>query len=344
VAPLLLIHFGKVPLLSPAVNLVAAPIVAASTMVGAIGVAGLEFLIVPASWLAGLVLALARGAAGWPQLEAWALATVLGVTATIWLAPRLRVVGVATASFVLAISLVTPGTSMPAGSAVVLDVGQGDAILIHGGGNRFALVDGGPDALVLTDKLREYGVRSLDLVILSHVHADHATGLTGIVDTVAVGHLWADPDPHSTPASVALFDAIERFGIPRSAPRPGQRWQLGAVDLVVKGPLRRYASPNDQSIVITVEGPARTMLLAGDIETHAQADLDYLRADVLKVPHQGAATSDAAWLSSVGSEMAVISVGPNQFGHPAEWVVDLLGETGDLLRTDQVGDVMVDLS
>jgi competence protein ComEC len=86
------------------------------------------------------------------------------------------------------------------------------------------------------------------------------------------------------------------------------------------------------------------MLLAGDIETFAQADLDHLGADVLKVPHQGAATSDAAWLSLVGSEMAVISVGPNQFGHPAEWVVDLLDETGDLLRTDQVGDVMVDLS
>ena len=344
VAPLLLIHFEKVPLLSPAVNLVAAPIVAASTMVGAIGVAGVEFLIAPASWLAGLVLALARGAAGWPQLEGWALAAVLAVTATIWFAPRLRIVGVATASFVLAISLVTPGTSMPAGSAVVLDVGQGDAILIHGGGDRFALVDGGPDALVLTEKLREYGVRSLDLVILSHVHADHATGLTGIVDTVAVGHLWADPEPHSTPASVALFDVIERFGIPRSAPRPGQRWRLGAVDLVVEGPVRRYSSPNDQSIVITVKGPAKTMLLAGDIETYAQADLDYLRADVLKVPHQGAATSDAAWLSSVGSEMAVISVGPNQFGHPAEWVVDLLDETGVLLRTDQVGDVMVDLS
>ena len=108
--------------------------------------------------------------------------------------------------------------------------------------------------------------------------------------------------------------------------------------------MRRYASPNDQSIVLTVVGPARTMLLAGDIETHAQSDLDHLRADVLKVPHQGAATSDPVWLTSVGSETAVISVGPNQFGHPADWVVEILDETGELLRTDEVGDVVVDLS
>lgn len=184
----------------------------------------------------------------------------------------------------------------------------------------------------------------MDLVVLSHVHADHATGLTGVVETMAVGQVWADPEPHSTPSATALFDETDRHGIPRSAPAAGQRWQLGVLELVVEGPVRRYASPNDQSIVITVIGPAKKMLLAGDIETHAQADLDNLHADVLKVPHQGAATSDAEWLASVGAKTAVISVGPNQFGHPAEWVVELLDETGELLRTDEMGDVVVDLS
>lgn len=86
------------------------------------------------------------------------------------------------------------------------------------------------------------------------------------------------------------------------------------------------------------------MLLTGDIETYAQADLDHLRADVLKVPHQGGATSDAGWLSSVESEVAVISVGPNQFGHPAPWVVGLLRESNEVIRTDEVGDVTIDLS
>jgi competence protein ComEC len=87
------------------------------------------------------------------------------------------------------------------------------------------------------------------------------------------------------------------------------------------------------------------MLLAGDIETFAQADLGNLRADVLKVPHQGGATSDAQWLSTVDAELAVISVGPNNFGHPAQWVIEILRDSGaEVRRTDEVGDVIVDLS
>jgi competence protein ComEC len=87
------------------------------------------------------------------------------------------------------------------------------------------------------------------------------------------------------------------------------------------------------------------MLLTGDIETVAQADLTRLRADVLKVPHQGAATSDPDWLVSVGASLAVVSVGTNQFGHPAEWVITELEESGaEVVRTDRDGDVVVPLS
>jgi competence protein ComEC len=86
------------------------------------------------------------------------------------------------------------------------------------------------------------------------------------------------------------------------------------------------------------------MLLVGDIEVVAQRELRGLRADVLKVPHQGAATSDPDWLRQVGAEIAVISVGPNQFGHPAEWVIEILEDSGaQVLRTDQHGDVAVPL-
>ena len=87
------------------------------------------------------------------------------------------------------------------------------------------------------------------------------------------------------------------------------------------------------------------MLLAGDIETFAQRDLIGLEADVLKVPHQGAGTSDPEWLRSVGAELAVVSVGPNQFGHPSQWVIELLEESGAIVRrTDRDGNVVVELS
>ena len=86
------------------------------------------------------------------------------------------------------------------------------------------------------------------------------------------------------------------------------------------------------------------MLLSGDIEVVAQHDLSGLVADVLKVPHQGAATSDPDWLAAVAVELAIISVGPNTFGHPVSWVIEVLrASNAEVRRTDEDGDIPVDL-
>jgi competence protein ComEC len=345
VAPLLLAHFGSVPMMSPLVNLVAGPVVAGSTLIGAVGVAGPTLLITTAAWLANLVLVLARGAVTWPQLEAIPLSAVLlAVVAVVrwpWSRPTIAIGG----AVVVVVLVLGRGAAVPDPGVVVLDVGQGDAILIHGGDGKYALVDGGPDELVILDRLRKYGVDRLDLVILSHVHADHATGLAGLVGTVPIGQAWLATEPHFTRASHELMAVLGSHSVPVVEPKVGDSFRLGTLTLIVEGPLRRYASPNDQSIVLRVIGPKRTMLLVGDIETVAQAELSQLRADVLKVPHQGAATSDPGWLGSVGADLAVISVGPNSFGHPASWVIDVLEESGaEVVRTDEVGDVVVPLS
>lgn len=343
VAPLLLAHFGAVPLLSPLVNLIAAPLVALATVLAAVGVAGATPLVAPASLLAEAVLMLARGAAPWPQLSGIELCALVSGVFVVIAVPRLRTAAVVTATVAAIVVVGSPTATIATGEVAVLDVGQGDAILISGGDGHFALVDGGPDETLIVTKLREYGVRSLDLVVLTHVHADHATGLTGVFGSFSVGQVWMDIEPHSTAASDAVLAEIENREIPVDAPRPGTRHELGTLTLTVEGPVRRYASPNDQSIVITVHGSVRSMLLSGDIETHAQADLAHLRADVLKVPHQGAATSDPEWLMKVDSDTAVISVGPNMFGHPVDWVLDLLDDDNRVMRTDEVGDVIVSL-
>jgi competence protein ComEC len=247
---------------------------------------------------------------------------------------------------VLAVSsFVVAGESLPDGSVTVLDVGQGDSILIHGGNGRYALVDGGPDSSVLVDRLHHYGVKALELIVVSHVHADHVTGLTGVIGNMPVGEIWVASEPHTTPAFADLEDAVGSSGLALRRPAVGRQWGLGELTLEVNGPLRRYASPNDQSMVLTVTGPGRSMLLTGDIETYAQSELTGLHADVLKVPHQGASTSDPEWLSSVGAELAIISVGPNQFGHPSEGVIELLESGGaEVRRTDRDGDVVIDLT
>jgi competence protein ComEC len=343
VAPLLLFHFGAVPVLSPLVNLAAAPLVTAATVTGALGVSGLGFLLGPASWGAELVLWLARGAAGWPQLGPWSLGGVVLLGLCLTRLERWRpLVVMATAATIVWVGAF-PAQLAP-GTVVVLDVGQGDSILLGGGQGRYALVDGGPDPALLRDRLSHYGVDRLELVVLTHPHADHATGLIGLVGQIPIAEVWADTTPHTTEASGEFFAALGEYAVPRVAPRVGQSHSLGLLQLRVLGPVRRYASPNDQSIVIEVSA-ARSMLLTGDIETFAQSDLEMLRADVLKVPHQGGATSDPQWLSAVGAELAVISVGPNQFGHPAEWVIDVLEDSGaEVLRTDRDGDVAVDLT
>lgn len=345
VAPLILVHFGSVPLLSPLVNIVAAPIVAASTLIGAVGVMGSDLLFDLAALLANAVLKIAAGSAAWPQLTGGQLALLLatGGLAIRW--PRSRHVLAVGGAALLLFTVLGVGKGPPDGSVIVLDVGQGDAILIHGGDGAYALVDGGPDELVLLDRLRTYGVDRLDLVVLSHVHADHATGLVGLVGRMQVDRVWLRAEPHETPASVALIEALTTYGVPIEEPEVGDRFQVGDLILSVEGPLRRYASPNDQSIVIEVQGESASMLLSGDVEVVAQRELGHLRADVLKVPHQGGATSDPEWLASVGARTAVISVGPNQFGHPADWVIRLLEDAGArVLRTDRDGDVLISLS
>ena len=344
VAPLLLLHFGQVPVVSPLVNLIAAPLVASATLVGAIGVAGPSSLVGLGAWLAGLVLMLARSVVGWPQLGILGMLGVSGAGLLFIRYQRLRGVIALTAAAVLVVVMTSVAGVLPNVGVVVLDIGQGDSILLVGGEGHFALVDGGPDPVLLNERLGQYGIRTLDLVVLSHVHADHAAGLTGVVGRMPIGRVWVATEPHRTTAATELLTLLAGHGVATETPELGQTWSLGQLELTVLGPRRRYASPNDQSIVLLVRGAGRTMLLSGDIELVAQGELNGVTADVLKVPHQGGATSDPAWLEQVGADLAVISVGPNDFGHPADWVIELLEQSGaNVLRTDLEGDIVVPL-
>lgn len=344
VAPVLLVYFGSIPLASPVANVLAAPLVTVATLAGSVGVIGLGWLIDPAATVAVWVLDLAHAVSAWPQLGTAQYLALLGAGALVWRLRRWRaplaVAGAALLVFVVLGPISSPGS----GTVVVMDVGQGDSILLSGGNGRYALIDGGPDPVLVVDKLRRYGVTRVELMIATHVHADHVTGLSSVLRSFPVGEIWAAMDPHRTSGSDELVAAALMHQVPIAAPPVGTRFELGALVVEVLGPVRRYASPNDQSLLVMVTGAKRSMLLAGDIETVAQKDLPGLRADVLKVPHQGAATSDAGWLTGVGASEAVISVGPNDFGHPASWVIEVLEETGAVVRrTDEEGDVVVGL-
>ena len=344
VAPLLLIHFGLVPLLSPLANLLAAPLVASSTVLGVLGVVGPAPLSDLGAAMADMVLTIARFASALPQVGWLGLGIVVAAGLMHLFQPKLRGVLTLLGAVGVAALVLAPVSSLPEAGAVVLDIGQGDAILLSGGPGELALVDGGPDPAILIENLAQYRVKGLNLVVLTHAHADHALGLTALAGRIPIGEVWARVHPHETAASTELVRRLSSAGIPVVEPPLGEVYRLGTLTLTVDGPLRQYASSNDQSIVLTVTGREKSMLLSGDIETYAQADLEHLKADVLKVPHHGAGTSDPDWLEGVGAEIAVISVGANDFGHPVPWVITELEESGaTVLRTDLEGDVIVPL-
>lgn len=345
VAPILLAVFGQIPLLSPLTNLVAVPVVAGTTAVGAVAVAfGWEWLIDLSTLGAAVVLAVARTGAVWPQL-AWVGFGLVVLTGGAGTVRRLRPVVAVAAATAVAVAITAGRVTLPEPGAVVLDVGQGDAVLVMAGGGKRILVDGGPDPAVLEEKLARYGVPGLDLVVLTHVHADHAAGLEAVIGRRPVGEIWLPTPPHETPASRLVRELVTEHGVPGRSPPVGEVVAVGDLRLEVLAPVRRYASPNDQSIVLRIgvpDGPR--LLLTGDVETHAQADLVGLEAEILKVPHQGAATSDPDWLRAVGAETAIVSVGPNDFGHPSPEVLAALTEAGARVsRTDLDGDVVVPL-
>jgi competence protein ComEC len=342
VAPLLLIHFGFVPVLSPLTNLVAGPVVVAATTLGGIGLlSGFRPLVDLATAAAALVLAIARTAAPWPQAGLLGLLSLLGVVigSSVRRTRPVVVVGVSI-WLLLALGLGSGHHGRPA--AVFLDVGQGDSILLLGALGETILIDGGPDPGLLIARLRDYGVDHVDLLVASHHHHDHSAGLPAVVERVPVGRIWYSGHPNPGPELEEILRLAVGAGIPAVVPSPGWSARVGEFSIEVLGPLRRYASPNDQSLVLLVRARGETIALPGDIEAIAQRELGPIPADILKVPHQGAATSDLEWLAASAPQTAVISVGPNDYGHPAPEVIKTLSRIGAAVRrTDQEGDVVL---
>ena len=347
VAPILLLAIGRLPLWSPVANVAAAPLVVAATGLGGAGVVvGLDGLVEAGALLARAVLGIADLSSALPQIG-WMAALLFAVCGLVAVSRRFRPAAVLAASM-LACSLTAFAAphvvvGAPVGPAfVALDVGQGDALLLLGEAGETVLVDGGSDGAKVRAGLARFGVRAVDLLVLSHAHHDHYGGLADVIGSLPVGQMWYAPFPAQPDEYTKLVEAAEQ--VTRvTVPSLGVH-RIGSIWLEVLGPARRYASPNDQSISIRATLGGGTVLLSGDMERVSQADLEPPRVDVLKVPHQGAATSDPEWLVGTGASVAVVSVGPNRFGHPSEKLLATLRRAGmEVRRTDREGDVVIGL-
>lgn len=236
------------------------------------------------------------------------------------------------------------------------DVGQGDALLIEAPNGNQVLVDGGPDQRVL-EKLgviMPFWDRSLDLIILTHPHADHLTGLIGVLGRYRVGAVLESDASYPTAEYAEWRRILEASGAPITVARSGERIRLSPlVSLEVLAPARSFAgqSPrtiHDAMVVVKLAYASTTALLMGDAERPIERELIAsgidLDVDVIKAGHHGSKTSTSdEFLRAVTPKVAIISVGRrNRYGHPAEEVLDRLRSFGvTVLRTDLAGDVTV---
>ncbi|MDB5350076.1 MAG: hypothetical protein JWN86_1323 [Planctomycetota bacterium] len=232
-----------------------------------------------------------------------------------------------------------------------LDVGQGDAILIRSPEGKTALIDAGPSKEIVPT-LRNLGVRSIDLVVVTHHHVDHYGGMDDVIRAFHPRIFLATDSSHTTPTYLKLLTLVRDSGmqaiIPTDVPR---KIELGSVVLtVLPQPPEDRKDENDNSIGIRLQNGSFSALLTGDSEagerTFWEANCPDLLRDctVLKLAHHGSRNgTDARWLGIVRPRLAVASLGAgNGFGHPHAQTLALLERREiPLLRTDLDGTVSI---
>jgi competence protein ComEC len=235
-------------------------------------------------------------------------------------------------------------------SVTFLDVGQGDAILIHSPAGHNILVDGGPSGEAITAALGRhlpFWDRHLHLVVLTHPDQDHLAGLVTVLERYDVDQVLAPALTDDSPTVRAWQEAIAERHIPQREAFAGQWIDLGGgarLSVVYPPQEPLPADEDDNSLVLKVSLGEAAFLLTGDIGAEGEASLMSnhadLRAPVLKVAHHGSAGStSAAFLAAVEPLTAVISVGEdNRYGLPSPETLDRLGSR-PVFRTDRNGDV-----
>lgn len=228
-----------------------------------------------------------------------------------------------------------------------LDVGQGDAAVIQCGGQSM-LIDGGkPEkSSYIYAWLQQHGLSYLDVIVATHVDADHIGGLSGALNYASVGTAYCPETTGTTETFQSFVKYLAQRGKQITVPTAGETFALGGAQIQILGPLHRAEDSNDNSIVLKVSFGATSFLFTGDAERAEEQDLlnsgVNLQSTVLKVGHHGSDTSTSyPFLRAVAPQYAVISVGAgNIYGHPTEAVLSRLRDAGvTTFRTDMQGEI-----
>jgi competence protein ComEC len=337
-APVIVAISGQLSLLSIVANVLVASAVAPITIVGF--VAALISPVLPA--LSQLLLWCVKPLAAW---VAW-IASVISDYSVISLATGAKsfflIASVIALGYFLNRKIVITGLliliaiswllKFPGGDWQVAncDVGQGDSMVVNLGDHRAIVIDTGPDPIAEDRCLHQLGVKTIELLILTHVHADHVGGVDGAIRDRTVLAQW--------------------FGNVRAGTRATLHSDRGPVTVDVLWPQGQWADdqtsdPNNSSIAVVLRAPDFSLFAGGDMEPESQSQIAGIvgHVDIYKVCHHGSRFQDESFTRALSPTISVISVGEgNSYGHPAPETIQSLTRLGSrVLRTDLDGAIAI---
>jgi competence protein ComEC len=367
-APILMVHFQAAPLFTIASNAVAGFVVApllglalVSTALNPVLPEAAAALAWLNGWLAAYLAGCARffGALPHAQLTSWkSLAALAALVAFGFLIaklppPRGRRAAVLFAMFAVLLAgwRLRPQHTPPPPTGlriVMLDVGQGDGILLQTRAGS-VLVDEGPPEADVAAQLRSLGIRRLAALVVTHPHRDHVGGAADVVDALPVGFVLDPLEPTDSPDEAALEREARNRGVRMTAARAGETFSLGALRIHVlwpDGPGLPGEDPHEHGVVLLASYGRFDALLTGDSESAVTLPLRPPEVELLKIAHHGSSDEGLGeLLDIVRPKIALISVGEgNDYGHPAASTMATLGAYPglDVYRTDLEGRITVE--
>jgi competence protein ComEC len=367
-APILFADFGAIPLYSILANALAAPVVAPLLGLALAASALHSFLPEAAAaltwtdgWLAAYLAFCARTVGGLPHAQATSAATlalvggafVLGGLVLRAPAPRIRQ---AAALAGVALALVVAWRWMPSAPApppdglrlTVLDVGQGDAILLQVREGA-VLVDEGPPEAHVADQLEGLGVDRLAALVLTHPERDHVGGAADVLEQIPVEAVLDPRIPAQGEDEANALAAARERGVPVLTARAGEEFRVGSLRLRVlwpDGDPPASENPNDSAIVLLASYGTVDALLTADAEGAVTVPIRPPPVEILKVAHHGSDDPRLPeLLDLLRPSVAVVSVGSdNDYGHPTPATMAALGDAPGLAiyRTDEDGSVTIE--
>lgn len=242
-------------------------------------------------------------------------------------------------------------------TAYIIDVGQGDSILLTSPSGKTMLIDAGEsDSFEAVDTfLKSKNVSKLDVVVATHPHSDHIGGMANVIKAYEIGAFYISPKAHTTKTYERMLDALEEKNVSTYPAYGGAdcyiEWDE-SVTVRILSPIKgeEYEDLNDYSVIICCTFGNTGIMLTGDAETHAESlalsrlPLGLFNATAIKLGHHGSSTSSSeAFIKAVSPEVALISVGEgNDYGHPHKETLDLLAKLNiPYYRTDESGTIAV---